>query len=225
MRYATDDGVDLVAWWFPAVGQPKGSVVVFPGNAGNRADRVPLAGALSSLGYATLLVDYRGYGGNSGSPSEVGLAHDARAALRYLHSRDDVDPSRVVYFGESLGSGVAIQLATETSPAALILRSPFTSLSDVGSVQFRLLPVSMLLKDRFDNATKIGAVDSPVLVIAGTHDDLVPMEMSRKLFARGNDPKELVLIDGAGHNDAALLSGSELTNAIDRFLQASLGDP
>lgn len=218
VSFATDDGLDLEAWWVPAEGQSQGTVIVFPGNAGNRADRLPLATELAALGYETLLVDYRGYGGNPGSPSEDGLARDARAALAYLTSREDVDPTRIAYFGESLGSGVAVQLAVEEPPSALILRSPFTSLADVGARQFPVLPVSLLLKDRFDNAAKIAPVGVPLLIVAGEDDGIVPMSLSRELYEHADEPKELVVIKAAGHNDFALLAGEEMIEAIERFL-------
>lgn len=221
VSYTTEDGLELEAWFVPTGGDPRGTVLVFPGNAGNRAARVALGEELAALGYSTLLVDYRGYGGNPGSPSEAGLAQDARAALAYVVSREEVDTDRIAYFGESLGTGVAVQLAAEEPPAALMLRSPFPSLADVGSVHYPVLPVSLLLRDRFENAAKIAGIQSPVLVIAGADDGIVPTRLSLDLYERAGEPKELVIVDGAGHNDFALLAGGEMIEAIARFLEAS----
>ena len=124
----TEDGLDLTAWHAPATGPATGiTVLVLPGNAGSRAARVPLARALSAAGFDVLLLDYRGYGGNPGSPTEEGLAADARAAHRHLVAERGVPPARLVLFGESLGAAVATRLALERPVAGLVLRSPFTS--------------------------------------------------------------------------------------------------
>ena len=138
----TEDGKRLGAWYLPATGgQPGPAVVVFNGNGGDRSGRAQLAVGLSRLGMSVLLFDYRGYGGNPGPPSEKGLAADARAAQAWLAAQPEVDPDRIVYFGESLGAAVAIGLAMERPPAALVLRSPFTSLAEVGRVHYPWLPV------------------------------------------------------------------------------------
>ena len=192
---------------------------MFNGNAGNRAYRSGLARAFRAHGVAVLLFDYRGYGGNEGRPTEAGLAFDARAARAYLATRADVDPQRVVYFGESLGAAVAIGLAVEHPPAALVLRSPFTSLADVGRVHYPFLPVRWLLRDRFQSLERIAQIASPVLVIAGDRDRVVPLEQSRQLYAAASAPKRLVIISGADHNDEALVAGPEVIQATLQLLQ------
>ncbi|MEE9177791.1 MAG: alpha/beta fold hydrolase, partial [Acidimicrobiia bacterium] len=132
VTYPTGDGLTLAAWFMPATGeQTSGTVVVFNGNAGNRANRLPLGEAFARRGYAVLLVDYRGYGGNPGRPSEEGLGADARAAVAYLKTRSGFDSDHLVYFGESLGAAIALGLVDHQEPAVLVLRSPFTSLPDV----------------------------------------------------------------------------------------------
>ena len=176
----TDDGKRLGAWYLPAAGDQRGSAaVVFNGNGGDRSGRVLLANGLSRLGMSVLLFDYRGYGGNPGSPSEKGLATDARVAQAWLTTQPDVDPDRIVYFGESLGAAVAIGLALEHPPAALVLRSPFTSLADVAKVHYPWLPVGRLLIDRYPSIDRIGSLSVPVMVIAGDRDDIVPESLSR----------------------------------------------
>lgn len=222
VSYTTEDGLTLEAWLAPAVGDPLGAVLVFNGNAGNRAHRLPLGEALSEAGYHTLLVDYRGYGGNPGSPSEQGFAGDARAALEFLRDRSEVDPERIVYFGESLGAGVAVGLAREEPPAALVLRSPFPSLADIAAVHYRLIPASILLRDRFDSIAAIEDVTAPLLVIAGSDDRIVPIGQSRRLFEKANEPKRMVAIEGARHNDFALLAGEEMIGEILEFLGENL---
>jgi len=221
VTFQTADGVTLQAWFVPADGVNRGLTVLFlSGNGGNRAMRAPLATALASRGIATLLVDYRGYGGNSGRPTETGLAADARAARAYLAQRPDVDASRIVYFGESLGTGVAVRLASEQPPFALILRSPYTSLVDVGRRAYPFLPVRFLLADRFASLDRIGGITCPVLVIAGTRDSIVPADLSERLFEAVRSPKKrLLMIDGADHNDYELLAGPELIDAVVSFLR------
>jgi fermentation-respiration switch protein FrsA (DUF1100 family) len=195
-------------------------VIVFNGNAGNRAYRSPLGAALRNQGLSVLLFDYRGFGDSSGSPDERGLYDDARAVRRYLEGRADVRADRLVYFGESLGTAVAVRLAVEHPPAALILRSPFTSMVDVGRLHYPILPVRWLLRDRFSSIDAIGSVRSPVLIVAGDRDRIVPLEQSRQLFESAPQPRELVVVGGADHNDAALLDGRELIDAVRRFVES-----
>jgi len=219
VKYPTEDGLSLAAWFVPAEGKGNGgTVVVFNGNAGNRADRIPLAEALAGRGYAVLLVDYRGYGGNPGKPSESGLATDARAAVAYLRARSDVDPNRLAYFGESLGAAVALGLAEEQPPAALVLRSPFTSLPDIASIHYPFLPASLLLWDRYLNLETIRNIDVPAMIVAGSADSIVPVEQSRELFESARGLKRLLIIDGADHNDFALAAGAQLVDEVVAFL-------
>ena len=215
----TDDGLTLGGWFVPASEPATGTTaLVFNGNGGNRASRAPLAAQLARHGIASLLFDYRGYGGNPGTPSEKGLASDARAVLRYVASRRDVDADRIVYFGESLGSGVAVGLAIERPPFALILRSPFTSLVDVGRLHYPFLPVALVLRDRFPSLVRIATIGSPLLVIATDKDDVVPTAQSERLYNAAASPKRLVIIDGAGHNDEEILAGRRVIAAIVEFL-------
>lgn len=220
VTFTTEDGLELDAWFVPA-GRPSAdrTVVVFNGNAGNRSHRALLAALFAGHGYSTLLVDYRGYGGNPGLPSERGLYRDGRAALRYLAGRGDVNPARIVYFGESLGAGVAVALAAEHPPAAIILRSPASSLVSIGERHYPFLPVRLLLRDRYPSIDLIGKVTCPVLVIAGDADRIVPPDDSRLLFEAAREPKQFVVIKGADHNDESLASGPEVMSAIRRFLQ------
>lgn len=218
VTFSTSDGLRLGAWFVVGTGlSPRPTVVVFSGNAGHRGYRVPLAAALRSRGLNVLLTDYRGYGRNPGTPTEDGLADDARAARAYALSRPDVDPARVVYFGESLGAAVAVRLAVEQPPAALILRSPFASLSSIGQYHYPLLPVRLLLRDRFPSIDLAPRIRCPVLVIAGTMDSIIPIEHTRRLYDAIAAPKTFVEID-ADHNDAALLDGEPMIQAIVRFV-------
>lgn len=220
VSFETDDGVSLSGWFVPADRARAWTVIVFNGNAGNRSHRAPLARAISSAGIAVLLFDYRGYGGNPGSPTEAGLAADARAARAYVESRRDVDPERVAYFGESLGAAVATALAEERAPAALVLRSPFTSLAEMGRLHYPFLPVlPALLLDRYAVIDRIAALRCPVLVIAGERDSIVPVAQSRRVYEAANDPKRFVSIARADHNDMALLDGAEMIEEVVAFIE------
>ena len=214
----TDDGIRLDAWYFPGRG---GAMLVCNGNAGDRSMRAGLAVAFNRAGFSVLLFDYRGYGGNPGDPSEDGLAADARAAQQWLARQPDVDPRRIAYFGESLGAAVAVGLAVQSPPAALVLRSPFTSLPDVGAVHYPWLPVQRLLLDRYPSIDRIASVSAPVLVIAGDRDDIVPMPLSLRLYDAAAEPKRFVLVPGAGHNDPELVDGRRVLTEITGFLSST----
>jgi fermentation-respiration switch protein FrsA (DUF1100 family) len=224
VSFETEDGLRLGGWFVPsATNESSAAVLVFNGNAGSREYRLPLATAFSARGMSVLLFDYRGFGGNPGRPSETGLIRDARAARAYLASRPDVRPERIVYFGESLGAAVAVALAAEQPPAALVLRSPFTSLVAVGQRHYPFLPVGVLLRDRYSSVDRIATLSSPLLVIAGQQDRIVPHSQSRQLFDAAPQPaKRFVSVAGAGHNDERLTAGDELVDTVVGFLLEQL---
>ncbi len=181
--------------------------------------RLPLARALADEGFTVLLFDYRGYGGNAGSPSESGLALDARAAYRHLATMFPAD--RIIFYGESLGAAVVTELATEHRPAGLVLRSPFVSLPAVAAFHYPFLPVRVMLRDRYPLADQVSGVSTPTLIVYGAADATVPPAQSRRVAERAAGPVTVVAVAGADHNDASLLAGSELISAIvalaDRF--------
>jgi fermentation-respiration switch protein FrsA (DUF1100 family) len=209
----TSDGLELGGWFVPA-GPAAPAVLVANGNGGNRGLRAPLARALHDRGLAVLLFDYRGYGGNPGSPSEEGLARDVRAARAYLVDRAGVPPGRLLYFGESLGAAVVTELATEHPPAGLVLRSPFVDLAAVGSVHYPFLPVRALLRDRYPLAERISTVRVPTTVVLGDADSIVPPEQSRAVAAAAAGLHRLVEVPGSDHNDLVLLDGDALVDAV-----------
>ncbi len=215
VTYPTGDGLELTGWFVaPSRRARRSSVIVAPGNGGNRALRAPLARSLADAGMATLLVEYRGYGGNPGSPHEEGLHEDLTAARRYLAARPEVDEQRVVLLGESLGAAVVVRSAVEGPPAAVVLRSPFTSLADVASHHYPFLPVRALLRERYPTIERIAELHVPLLVVAGGDDRIVPLEQSRRVFETAPGPKRFVAVPGAGHNDVAVTSGDELVEAV-----------
>jgi predicted nucleic acid-binding protein/pimeloyl-ACP methyl ester carboxylesterase len=219
VAFQTEDGLRLGAWFVPAAaggraGAAAPVVLVAPGNAGNRAVRAPLAAALAARGVGVLLMDYRGYGGNPGSPGETGLDLDIRAAHRYLTEELKVPPGRLLYFGESLGAGVVTGLAVTHPPAGLVLRSPFVDLAAVGRAHYPFLPVGALLKDRFPVAERVAEIKVPTAVVYGTADSIVPAGQSRTVARRAAGPVRVVEVPGADHNDRVLLDGPQLIDAV-----------
>jgi pimeloyl-ACP methyl ester carboxylesterase len=189
-------------------------VLVANGNGGHRGLRAPLAAALAGRGLAVLLFDYRGYGGNPGSPSEEGLARDVRAARAHLLEEAGVPPDRLLYLGESLGAAVVTELATEHPPAALVLRSPFVDLAAVGAAHYPFLPVRALLRDRYPVAERVAAIRVPTTVVLGGADSIVPPAQSRAVAAAAAGLHRLVEVPGADHNDRVLLDGDALVDAV-----------
>jgi uncharacterized protein len=199
VSFTTADGIDLVAWYAPAPPN-RPTVALFHGNGGSlRGERYRLK-HFKDAGLGVLLLAYRGYSGNGGSPSEQGLYADARAALDWLQA-SGVDGRAIVLYGISLGSGVATKMAAEREVGAVVLESPYTSTVDVAAWRFPIVPVSWLMKDRFESLARIGAVTEPVLVMHGDADFVVPQRFGKQLFDAANEPKEGFWPHGVGHND------------------------
>jgi len=212
--FETSDGLEL-SGWFMAPFEEAPVVVVFTGNAGNRSDRASLGRNLVKEGFGVLLFDYRGYGENPGHPSDTGLARDGRAAVEWTRQR--APGHALVYFGESLGAAVAIEMALAQPPAALVLRSPFSSLADLAALHSPV-PVRGLLRDNYPSLDRVGRLTTSILVIAGDSDSVVPIDQSRAIYEAAPFPKELVIIAGADHNDVPLVSGEQVIAAVTRFV-------
>ena len=213
----TADGLELRAWFVPATGPVDTgiAVLVVPGNGGNRAGRAEFAEELSRRGLAVLLMDYRGYGGNPGSPSEDGLGADADAAAAALKELG-YPPQRTVYFGESLGAAVVAALQVRHTPAGMVLRSPFTELADVGAHHYPWLPVRALLRDRFPVVEHLATSDVSVTVVYGDRDSVVPPALSARVADHAPSLAERVVIEGADHNDPVMF-GSRVADSVERL--------
>ena len=207
----TEDGLNLLAWYRAVEGQPV--VVYFHGNAGNIGARGFKARPYLDAGFGMLLVSYRGYGGNRGSPTEEGLYADGRAALDFLKAQG-VAPERTVIYGESLGTGVAVQMASELGRenpvAALVLEAPLTSMGDVAAHHYPYVPARLLIRDHFDSAAKIAGVNTPVLIIHGDRDRTIPIKFGRMLFDAAAEPKESRWLEGGDHNGLYDLGAAEV---------------
>ncbi|MBX9635277.1 MAG: alpha/beta hydrolase [Magnetospirillum sp.] len=197
----TEDGLVVTGWYAPPTQPQSVTIALFHGNAGTIAHRAHKARMLLDAGYGVFLVGYRGYGGNPGRPSEAGLYSDARAALAWLQARG-VPENRLVAYGESLGTGIAVQMMTEhPSLAALVLEAPFTSLPNLAPPYLMPGFADMLMVDRYDSLSKITANPAPLLILHGEHDGVVPVSMGRQMFAAASGEKEGAFLSRAGHND------------------------
>lgn len=204
ITFDTEDGLSLVSWYRAARdGRP--TLIYFHGNAGAIDDRGGKVRPYLDAGYGVLLVGYRGYGGNPGSPTEAGLYADAAAALGYLE-RLGVRPDRTVVYGESLGAGVAVETARRMSlsgrPAgAVVLEAPFTSMGDAAASHYPFVPARLLVRDKYESVSKINAIGAPLLVFHGGADRVVPIALGKRLFAAASQPKQARWVVGAAHNN------------------------
>ncbi len=239
----TEDNLDLRGWLILAKGHvastddqfnaelAKGRPVVlyFGGNAANRTYRLLEVQVLTEAGADVLIFDYRGYGESPGEPSEEGLARDARAVWRFATELKKIESRRILLYGESLGGGVAVRLASElslnkTPPAGMILRSTFSSLTDAASSHFPFIPVRWLLIDRFPSDHRICDVTCPLLQLHGRRDTIVPIRLGQKLFAAAPDKsasgiaKNFIELPQADHNDVMETSRPEVSKAVREFL-------
>ena len=196
----TEDGVNLKAWYAPAAGKLC-TVVFFHGNADSLRTAAQVADPYINAGYGFLLAEYRGYSGLPGTPTETGLYNDARADLRDLMARG-VQEKRVILFGHSLGTGVAVQMATEFHAGGVMLLAPFLSILKAAQTHYPLLPAALLTRDRFDSEKKIRSVHVPLLIVNGARDDIIPPSQGLELYSLANEPKEFHSLPDRGHNDA-----------------------
>jgi fermentation-respiration switch protein FrsA (DUF1100 family) len=215
------DGVRLVAWYGAArTGRP--TVLYLHGNAGNIGMRGSKVRPFLNAEYGVMLLSWRGYGGSAGTPNEVGLYADGRAALDEL-ARRGVASDHVVLYGESLGSGIAVQLATERKIAALVLEAPFASATEVAAGAYPIVPVRWLLWDRFDSIAKIATVTAPILVMHGERDEVIPVDQGKRLFERAAAPKRIALFPRGRHND--LDTHGALAEAVSFIAEATAPQP
>ncbi len=195
----TSDNVNIIGWYVPPKhNQPV--MLYLHGNAGNLGDRVEKLQAYLGQGFGLLAISWRGYGPSDGSPTEDGLYNDARAGLKYL-TDNGVNLKDIFFYGESLGSGVAVQMATEFAAKALVLEAPYTSIASKAADLYPYIPVRLLLKDHFSSIDKISSVHIPVLIFHGYLDQVMPISHGRRMLAAANEPKEARFFEHVGHTD------------------------
>jgi len=213
VNLATAPDEKLVAWYAPAPpGRP--TILFFHGNAGDITGRSERFAYFQAAGYGVMFLSYRGYGESTGSPTEAGLLSDAATAYDWLIARN-IRPEDIALVGESLGTGVAIQLAARHPVRAIALEAPFTSTADVARLTYWWLPVGLLMKDQFRSIDYVKDVHAPLLVIHGTDDRLIPADMGEKLYAAANEPKEFMTIPNGTHG--SIFSEQTWQREIDFF--------
>lgn len=197
----TQDGLTLEGWYFAPAAPNKPIIIYFHGNGSHIGERVGKTGFLRQEGYGLLLAGYRGYGGNPGRPTEEGLYKDARAYINGLQSQHGIKTDQIVLYGESLGTAVAVQMATEHSVSSIILEAPFHSALGLAQDRYFYMPVSWLMKDQYRSDLKISDLSLPILILHGTKDEITDMRYGQALFERATMPKIFVPIVDAGHLD------------------------
>jgi hypothetical protein len=210
------EGSAIAAWWLPSADAQSPVLLYLHGNDGNLARELHRLRVLHGYGLPILAIDYRGYGRSSGPfPSEAQVYDDALSAWSFLVHVQRIDPRRVVIHGHSLGAAIAVDLALRRGPACgVVLESAFTSMADMARLQYPWVPVDLILDQHFDVLHKIDRLGVPIVLVHGSADREVPFVMSERLYAAAHTPKRLVLVNGAGHEDAMEKAGEPLQRAI-----------
>lgn len=219
VEFNAPDGVKLVSWWLPPKpGRP--TVLFFQGNAGNIGDRSDRLLDCQDQGWGLLLLGYRGYGSSAGSPDEDGINRDARTALEWLRKRPEVEPKKIVYYGESLGCAFALELAVAEPPACLVLEAPFRSLKAIAAVHYPWLPTSILVRGSMDNIGNAPKLKCPLFVAHGTRDEVVPFAQGKSVFDAAPQPKTFYELKSK-HNDISEFGGKEYRAAVAEFINGA----
>lgn len=214
----TADGVKLHAWWIPNRDAAV-TLVAFHGNAANIANRAELYRFLWKLPANVLAVEYRGYGRSTGKASEAGLYRDAEAAYDYLLKAREIRPGQIVSFGQSLGTAVAVDLATKRKVRGVILEAPFGSTKAVARQLLPYAPgLGLLAKSKFETARKLGEVSAPVLIVYCTNDPVLPSPLSENVFRAAREPKSFLQIHGMCHEEACLVAPEQYRLKLTEFL-------
>jgi fermentation-respiration switch protein FrsA (DUF1100 family) len=199
VEFAAADGTKLVSWYAPAQ-EGKPTILYFHGNAANAANRAPKIDMMLESGFGVFYLNNRGYGGSGGSPTEANNVADAIAAYDYVRGLG-VPPDKIVTFGESLGSGQAVRLAAARPVAAVVLEAPLTSTVEVGRSIYFWLPLSLLIADQYNVERDIARVTAPLLILHGEQDEVIPVDMGRRIYNAANQPKRIEVVRDGRHND------------------------
>ena len=183
-----DDKITLKSWLINKDFKEFKTLVLFHGNAGDLSNRIYKLNELNKLDINILLISWRGFSGNKGSPTEKNLYEDAEAAIKWLNEKK-VENNQIILYGESLGSGVAVEIGKKNNFNGIILESPFTSVENSAKIYYPYLPVKFILKDRYDSINKIDKIRTPILIMHGKKDDIIPFSMGKELFEKANNPK------------------------------------
>ena len=200
IEFTTSDGLLLKSLFKRPSSKEKSIIMVFHGNAGHVGHRVEKFRPFLEDGHGLFLVEYRGYGENSGKPSESGFYKDGQAAINFL-SEQNIPKNKTILYGESLGCGLAVKFSTQDTFEATILEAPYTSIADVASRHYWYLPTKLLVLDRFDILSIVKKIKSPLLVIHGEKDDVISINFGKNVFKSAPEPKKAIFVSDAGHNN------------------------
>ena len=216
VKITTDDNIKLVAWFYNKDIKKFKTILFFHGNAGSLENRTYKLNHFKGLNVNFLIIAWRGFSGNKGKPNEIGLYEDAKAAIKWL-SIKGIKEKNIILYGESLGTGVAVEVAQNKNYAGVILESPFTSMTNVGKKHYPFLPVSFLLKDKFESYKKITNISVPILIIHGKVDKIVPYDMGKKMYQLANEPK---FFYSQEYGDHMVDYDENLLLALKKFIQS-----
>ena len=210
----TDKKIKLKSWFIEKDLKNFKTILFFHGNAGNLFNRVYKLNELNKLDLNILIISWRGFSGNKGKPTEKNLYHDAQEAVKWLKAQG-LDNKNIILYGESLGTSIAIELASKNNFGGIILESPFTSMADTAKIYYPYLPVNLLLRDRYDSKSKIADIKTPILIMHGKMDNIVPQKMGLELFEKANNPKFSYFPE---NDDHMMEYNSQLLNKIKLFI-------
>ncbi len=214
VKIKTQDNLELISWYHNKNINDYKTILFLHGNAGTLENRIHKINHFKDMNVNFLIVAWRGFSGNEGHPNEKGLYEDANSAVRWLQSKG-VKEKNIIIYGESLGTGVATEIAQKKSFGGIILESPFTSMIDAGKDKYPYLPVKFLLKDKYESNKKIKNIISPILIMHGKIDNIVPFNMGKKMYELANEPKYFYFTDYDNH---MMEFDEKLLNAIKKFI-------
>ena len=214
VKIKTQDNIELVSWYHNKNSNDYKTILFLHGNAGSLENRIHKINHFKDMKVNFLIIAWRGFSGNKGNPTEKGLYEDARSAIRWLESKN-VKEKNIIIYGESLGTGIATEIAQNKNFAGVILESPFTSMIDAGKDKYPYLPVKFLLKDKYESDKKIKNINSPILIMHGKVDNIVPFHMGKKMYELANDPKYSYFSE---YDDHMMEYNEKLLNALKDFI-------
>ena len=210
----TDKNIKLKSWFIEKDLKKFNTILLFHGNAGNLFNRVYKLNELNKLDLNILIISWRGFSGNKGKPTEKNLYHDGKSAVKWLKAQG-LENKNIILYGESLGTGIAAELASKNNFGGIILESPFTSMAETAKIYYPYLPVNLLLRDKYDSKSKIIDIKTPILIMHGKKDNIVPQKMGLELFEKANNPKFSYFPE---EDDHMMEYNSQLMNIIKLFV-------
>ena len=216
VKIVTKDEINLIGWFYNQDLEKFKTILFFHGNAGSLENRTYKLNHFKNLNLNFLIIAWRGFSGNKGKPNEMGLYEDAKSAIKWLKAKG-IKEKNIILYGESLGTGVAVEVAQNKNYAGVILESPFTSMVNMGKKYYPFFPVSLLLKDKFESYKKINNIFVPVLIMHGKVDKIVPYDMGKKMYELANEPKFFYFQE---YGDHMIDYDTELLMALEKFIRS-----